>query len=116
MKNYEQKSGRKSFNHQEMKEQKKPDKKIKDQLTKIQNNNIPISLEHSNDKKNIQPKKKAIKSNQKSEHKKFQSSSDVKNNNINLNNNLKIEEENKKNEEIQKETEEPQLSDSQEIC
>ena len=101
MKNYEQKSSRKSLNHQEKKEQKKPDIKIKDQFPKIQKNNIPISLEHSNDKKNMQQKKITIKSNKKSEHKKVQSSLDVRNDNINLNNNLIIEEENKKKEEIQ---------------
>ena len=101
MKNYEQKSSRKSLNHQEKKEQKKPDIKIKDQFPKIQKNNIPISIEHSNDKKNMQQKKITIKSNKKSEHKKVQSSLDVRNDNINLNNNLIIEEENKKKEEIQ---------------
>ena len=98
MENHEQKSNRKSLNYQEKKEQKKPNKKIKDQSTKIQKNNIPLSLEKSNEKNNNQPKKVT---NQKSEHKKVQSGLDVKNDNINFNNNLEFEEENKKEEEIQ---------------
>ena len=97
----EQISSRKSLNHQEKKDQKNKDKKLKDQFSKIQKNNKSISLELSNDKKNVQQKKITIKSNQKSEHKKPQNSFDNKNNNINVNNTPEIEEENKKEEELQ---------------
>ena len=101
MKNHEQKSNRKSLNHQEKKEQQKSEKTIKEQYTKIQKNNIPISLEHSNDKKNIQQKKLTIKSNQKLEHKKINSSINIKNDNININSKSENEEKSNKKEDIQ---------------
>ena len=98
----EQISSRKSLNHQEKKDQKNKDKKPKEKFTNTQKNNKSISLELSNEKKNIQQKKITIKSNQKSEHKKAQNSFDNKNNNININvnNTPDIEEENKKEEEL----------------
>ena len=79
------------------KEQKKPDKKIKEKFVKIQKTNMPALTEQSNNDKNKMIKKKtALKINNKEDSKKLEQKSFEEK--IKLNNNITIEEKEKENE------------------
>jgi len=79
------------------KEQKKPDKKIKEKFVKIQKTNMPALTEQSNNDKNKMIKKKtALKINNKEDSKKLEQKSFEEK--IKLNNNITIEEKEKEKE------------------